>query len=180
MKVLILNIFLLLSTHLLAQSFFKNIRSDSFSVEFKKIMKTNNIDSAILINVDFFKYKENFFYGIGFINNKKFNVRLSYKLINDSVWCFSGFKKNKYKNIDLLSIGELNSLNNDSLSIKSRSNVYRHMDHITRWTLLTYQNNSLVLKQVDTPCIYQKIVFTEDRKEFLKVFRKINSEFECK
>jgi hypothetical protein len=114
--------------------------------------------------------------GFGFKGKEIYRVTIIFKNDTTSFYgiTIERIKKSILSNksiidaINQISYSAIETLSNDSLNLKSRTNSYTDISDSSEWTFLIIKNNIIILKQSYAPETYQKIAPTKERQIFME------------
>lgn len=138
------------------------------------IQNTSEFDSLVLIDKASYWSDNRQICGFGFKENETYKLTIIFS--KDSTFydiSIDRIKKKKLTNFSKLynlkmtNYSVIESFSNDSLNLKSRTNIYMDISDQPEWTFLSIKKYMYVLKQSYAPEIYQNIAPTKERQIFM-------------
>ena len=149
------------------------------NVQKEIVEKTNQFDSLVFVDKASFWNDDKTINGFGYIDNKVKKVRIYFEKDTTSFYDIKILKiktakvKKKVKSNFLKKFDyyKVEKFHNDSLNLKSRTNIILDITDQPTWTILIIKKTELILKQSYAPEFYQEKAPTLERKEFIEIVK---------
>lgn len=144
--------------------------------------KTKQFDSLVFVDKANFWNDDQTINGFGFIDNKVKKVKIYFLKDTASFYDIKIQKvktetiknKNKADFIKNYDYYRVENFHNDSLNVKSRTNIVADITDQPTWTILIIKKKEFILKQSYAPEFYREKAPTLERKEFMEIMKTLN------